>query len=191
MKLKNVYTGCTKDGKERIFQKSYDVFDGSSYIVYTDLKTNERFTIVDLNTNTLVPFGNRVSNKRYAFKKKVIRVYNSDMCLKYHVDNLFLGDKCRVDWTSSPYIASYYKENNKPMSVSLYEGNSLFVKINDDEYRELRTSKLYKAEGDSTLEIGDLCVNNIRKATDELYLNGIVNKNLALRMHYNKYGKGR
>lgn len=189
MKLKNVYTGCTKEGKNRVFYKGYDVCDGSSYTVYTDLKTNERFTCLDIDMSSLVPFGNRVSNKRYSFKKKVIKVYNSDMRIKYHVDNLFLGDKCRVDWTSSPYIASYYKENNKPMSVSLYEGNSLFVKINDDEYRELRTSKIYKAEGDSTLAIGDLCVNNIRKATDELYLSGIVNKNLALRMHYRRYGK--
>ena len=113
------------------------------------------------------------------------------MRIKYHVDNLYLADKCKVDWTSSPYIASYYEENNKPMSVSLCEGNSLFVKLNDTEYRELRTSKLYKAEGDSTLVVGDMCVNNIRKATDELYLSGVVNKNLALRMHYEKFGKGR
>lgn len=191
MKLKNVYIGCTKDGKTRVFYQGYDVCNGTSYTVYTDLKTNERFTIADLIMSTLVPFGNRVSNRRHAFKKKVIKVYNSDMRIKYHVDNLYLADKCKVDWTSSPYIASYYEENNKPMSVSLCEGNSLFVKLNDTEYRELRTSKLYKAEGDSTLVVGDMCVNNIRKATDELYLSGVVNKNLALRMHYEKFGKGR
>lgn len=191
MKLKNIYTGCTKEGKTRVFYQSYDVCDGASYTVYTDLKTNERFTAVDLIMNTLVPLGNRVSSRKYAFKKKVIKVYNSDMRLKYHVDNLFLGDKCKVEWTSSPYIASYYKENDKPMSVSLCEGNSLFVKLNDSEYRELRTSKLYKIEGDSTLAVGDICVNNIRRATEELYLSGVVNKNLALRMHYNKFGKAK
>ena len=184
MKLKNVYTGCTKEGKNRVFYKSYDVCDGSSYTVYTDLKTNERFTCLDIDMASLVPFGNRVSNKRYAFKKKVIKVYNSDMRIKYHVDNLFLGDKCRVDWT--------YKENNKSMSVSSYENNLLFVKINDDEYRELRTSKLYKAEGDSTLAIGDLCVNNLRTANKELelsYGSECVSKNYALRKLYIKYGK--
>lgn len=191
MKLKNVYTGCTKDGKERIFQKRYLECDGCIYTAYIDLRTNKEFTCLDIDMDSLVPYTKIVPNRKYDFKRRIVKAFKSDTRLLYHVDNLFLGDKCRVDWTSSLYIASYYKENNKPMSVSLYEGNSLFVKINDDEYRELRTSKLYKAEGDSTLEIGDLCVNNIRKATDELYLNGIVNKNLALRMHYNKYGKGR
>ncbi len=184
MKLKNIYVGTTKDGKHRVLEKRFRVHDGSSYTVYVDLKTKDEFTAIDIDTDTLIPFGQSVSDKKHATKRKVIKAFKTDMKLKYHVDNLFICDKCKVDWTTSPYISRYYSK--KPMSVEPVGYNLLFVKING-EYKDLGTSKIYKAEGDPTLEIGDFCVNNIRNVTEELGLQGVVSKNFALRLHYNKF----
>lgn len=191
MNLSKVYTGCTRDGKERLFYKSYSDFDVVSYTVYTDLKTKERFTITDIKTETLVPFGERVSKRKYAFKRKIKKVYQTNTRLMYHVDNLFLGDICKVSWISNSNISKYYPENSYPMDVNFCEGNLLFVQVSADEYKDLKTSKVYKVEGNSSLNIGDFCVNRLRNATKELdFLSGeIVSTNYALRKLYQEYGK--
>lgn len=190
MKLKNVYIGYTKDGKERLLYKYYANYCDIDCSIYTDLRTKERFNSLDVLSDTLVPF-KEMSNSKYAFKRKVKSIYKNNKKLLYHVDNLFLGDICKVDWVDSVNEGKYYQEINCPMAVSFCTGNKLFVQLSSYEYRDLKTSKVYKIEGDSSLNIGDFCVNNLRNASKELEFtpNELVSKNYALRKRYQEYGK--
>lgn len=186
MKLENVFAGCTKDGKERVFQKRYCEYDGFSYTGYIDLKTNEVFTSIDIDTESLVPYTKIFTEKKYAFKRKIIKTFRSDVKLMYHVDNLFLGNLYRVDWIPNSFTP------NLPMDVTFKEGNRLFVKVCNTEFRDLRSGKLYKKLGEDTLNIGDLCVSDLRNANEvlELSFDGtLVSKQYVLRKHYQKYGK--
>lgn len=192
MKLENVFAGCTKDGKERVFQKRYCEYDGCSYTGYIDLKTNEVFTSMDIDTESLVPYTKIFTEKKYAFKRKVIKTYKSNVDLLYHVDNLFLGNLYTVKWVCKSNISEFDNPNNRLMDVGFKEGNRLFVRLCDTEFRDLRSGKLYKKLGEDTLNIGDLCVSDLRNANEvlELSFDGtLVSKQYVLRKHYQKYGK--
>lgn len=192
MKLENVVAGRTKDGKERIFQKRFLEHDGCSYTGYIDLKTNEVFTSMDIDMESLVPYTKIIPNKKHAFKRKIIKTFRSDTKLMYHVDNLFLGNLYKVDWVYNGNMPEFDKRNNRLMDVGFKEGNRLFVRLCDTEFRDLRTGKLYKKQGEDTLNIGDICVSDLRNANEvlELSFDGtLVSKQYVLRKHYQKYGK--
>ena len=186
MKLENVFAGCTKDGKERIFEKRYRECDGCSYTVYIDLRTNKEFTCLDIDMKSLVPYTIAIPNKKYAFKRKIVKTFKSDSKLMYHVDNLFLGNLYRVDWVPNSLTRSL------PMDVTFKEGNRLFVKVCETEFRDFRSGKIYKKNGEDTLNIGDMCVDDLRNANQILDLSfdgTVVSKQYVLRKHYQKYGK--
>lgn len=190
MKLENVFAGCTKDGKERIFQKRYREHEGCTYTAYIDLRTNKEFTCLDINMDSLVPYTKIIPNRKYVFKRKVVKTFKADTKLLYHVDNLFVGNLYKVDWVFSSYINKYYAKDNRPMDVTFQEGNRLFVKICDTEYRDLRTQEVYKKLGEDTLIIGDLCVSDLKNANEvlELSFDGtLVSKQSVLRKFYRKY----
>lgn len=192
MKLKNVYTGCTKDGKERIFQKRYCECDGCSYTAYIDLMTNKEFTCLDIDMDSLVPYTKIIPNRKYDFKKRIVKTFKSDTSLLYHVDNLFLGNLYKVDWVYNGNMSEFDKRNNRLMDVSFKEGNRLFVRLCDTEFRDLINNKLYKKQGEDTLNIGDICVSDLRNANEILklsFVGRLVSKQCVLRKHYQKYGR--
>lgn len=192
MKLNNIFAGCTKDGKERVFQKRYRECDGCSYTVYIDLRTNKEFTCLDIDMDSLVPYTKIIPNRKYAFKRKVVKTFKADTKLLYHVDNLFVGNLYKVDWLCSSYVKKYYDKDNRPMDVTFQEGNRLFVKICNTEYRDLRTQEVYRKLGEDTLNIGDICVSDLKNANEvlELSFDGtLVSKQSVLRKFYRKYSK--
>lgn len=192
MKLENVFAGCTKDGKERIFQRRYREYDGCSYTAYIDLRTNKEFTCLDIDIDSLVPYTKIVPNRKYDFKRRIVKTFKSDTRLLYHVDNLFLGNLYTVNWVCTENITEFNKRNNRLMDIGFKEGNRLFVKVCETEFRDLRNGKLYKKQGEDTLNIGDICVSDLRNANEMLKLSfdgTLVSKQYVLRKHYQKYGK--
>lgn len=190
MKLENVYVGCTKDGKERIFQKKFCNYDGCNYTAYIDLKTNEKFLYFDIDIGSLVPYMKNFTNKKYVFKRKVVKTYKSNMNLLYHVDNLYVGNVYRVDWINGFNKNEYYSKDNHPMDVSFKQGNRVFVKHCSTEYRDLITQKVYKKLGEDTLNIGDLCVSDLKNIQEFLELSfgeELVNKQYILRKCYQRF----
>lgn len=191
MKLDNVYVGCTNDGKERVFQKKFCNYDGCGNTVYIDLKTNEKFLCSEIDMGSLVHYTKIFTNKKYSFKRKIVKTYKSNMNLLYHVDNLFVGNIYRVDWVNDFYNDDYCSRDNRPMNVSFECGNRLFVRICNTEYRDLVTQEVYKKLGEDTLNIGDLCVSdleNVQECLDLSFDKGIVNKQYVLRKCYQRFG---
>ena len=192
MRLENVVAGRTKDGKERVFQKRFCECDGCSYTAYIDVKTKEEFTCLDIDMSSLVPYMKIFTNKKYAFKRKVIKTYKSNVELLYHVDNLYIGNLYRVNWVSSGNMDEFNKRNIRLMDTSFKEGNVLLVRLCNTEFRDFKTGVIYRIQGEDTLNIGDLCVSDLKNANEilELSLDGtLVNKQYVLRKHYQKYGK--
>lgn len=190
MKLENVYVGCTKDGKERVFQKKFCDYDGCNYTAYIDLKTNEEFLCFDIDMDSLVPYTKVFNNKKYAFKRKVIKTYKSNVKLFYHVDNLYIGNLYRVDWVSD-FNKNDFNKDNRSMDVSFKCGNRVFVKHCSTEYSDLITHEVYKKLGEDTLSIGDLCVSdlkNIQEFLDLSFDKKVVNKQYVLRKCYQRFG---
>lgn len=191
MKLDNVYVGCTKDGKERVFQKKSCGCNRCSYTAYVDLKTNEEFLCFDIDMSSLVPYTKIFTDKKYAFKRKVVKTYKRNMNLLYHVDNLFVGNIYRVDWVNDFYKNDYCSRDNRSMDISFKCGNRVFVRHCNTEYRDLVTQEVYKKMGEDTLNIGDLCVSDLKNVQECLELSfdkEVVNKQYVLRKCYQRFG---
>ena len=75
------------------------------------------------------------------------------------------------------------------MDVKVLEYNILLIKLNDDEYQDLKTKEIFKVRGNKELVDGELCVDNLRNSSKELNLNEeeVVSKDLILRKSYKKF----
>ena len=192
MRLENVVAGRTIDGKERIFEQKIVQEAGCVYTIYIDLKTKEEFICFNVDMDSLIPYKELFPNRKYLFKKKVVKTFKNDMKMLYHVDNLFIGNLYRVRWIYEGKMSEFDKKNNRLMDINFIEGNRLFVKVCDTEFKDLRTGKVYKKNGEDTLNVGDLCVSDLRNSNQllELSFDGtLVSKQYALRKHYQKYKK--
>lgn len=187
MKLKNVYLGKTKDGKERVFYKSYSEYCGVNCTVCTDLKSKEKFTFEDVDIDDLVPFSKILPNRKRASRRKVVKVFKVESSSRIHPDNLYIGEIGYVEWV--PDIAfsnSLYGKKN--MSVSTNNEKIFLIKVDEDEYKDM-AGNLYKTSGSISLQVGDKCVENVMKAAELLNLpkDRLVTKTYALRKYYSVY----
>ena len=80
MKLENVFVGFTHDGKERlVYKKIIDYDIGRSMTIYLDLKTNEVFDCLNVDTTSLKQIKEVLNIKKDdIFKIKLVNLYDKD-----------------------------------------------------------------------------------------------------------------
>ncbi len=136
MKLDNVFIGFTKDGKERILVKKYDEFTyGCSIPYYKDLKTRKKFSVNEVDENTLKPFSKIIKTKEKASRKKIIK--------SYELDRSELIDIYKLVYTNI-YIT---RLENERTAYKLIKGNIL-MRIDDNmilQFKSLDEDKMYAA----------------------------------------------
>jgi len=152
MRLKNVYVGFTKDGKERLLYKTTRYFDEIDVLctVFIDLETNEVFRIDKVNENTLNPF-KKVFNKRFLNRKKVIKVYKDDRSKDVQLKSLYYADVYKkaigyIRKNTAPLVTTciVQKEVDKDVLVErvvLTKNNIMRI-----AYNNLSTNELYEDE---------------------------------------------
>lgn len=173
MNLNNIYAGYTKDGKDRIFYRTFD----KRGIVFIDLKTKERFRLDNIIYDTLLSYKNRLNSQNSMSKRKVIKTFNYDTHHMIHLDNIYIGDEAILVWDNIGY--------------EIINHNVVFVKVAENEYKKLSNFDEYIEYGSEVLKEGDKCVVNLRKLTREIdsFNYDFASRNNILRKSYKKFRK--
>ena len=196
MKLKNVYTGFTKDGIERIFIKGINESEIPSYTYYYDIQSKRIFKVNEILQETLRPFKDIYSDSKRLRKKKIIESYKLDRNELFDMSKYFIANIYKVTHLSEELLDDYKKdylnEYKDMKGIELLESD---VVVNLDEnkpfglsYINVLNGKEY-ANDNNTLEKGEIFASDLRPLSNSDYKEENVKKKVLKYAYEKKFGE--